>query len=195
MARFEKVSKEFVVPRWPFPRSRKLCRAEKPRDRVLLISRTHRDRSAKRILWFNFPSVATRNSSVRDLRIRMAVGQTWNARNYTPSLYSLSLSLFVPTGEKCFTIKLCDRRLSNISRTRPPLKAPTIELGKTSWLNHRRVSVSPSTFASAIDLSRLSRENWGGPNVSRLFFPLNRQERNSGGCNSFYINREISIEF
>lgn len=109
--------------------------------------------------------------------------------------FILSLSLFVPTGEKCFTIKLCDRRLSNISRTRPPLKAPTIELGKTSWLNHRRVSVSPSTFASAIDLSRLSRENWGGPNVSRLFFPLNRQERNSGGCNSFYINREISIEF
>lgn len=53
------------------------------------------------------------------------------------------LSLFVPIyGEKCFTIKLWDRRLSNISRTRP-LKAPTIELGKTSWLNHRRVYLFP----------------------------------------------------
>lgn len=67
--------------------------ARKSHETVSSISRTHRDRSAKRILWFNFPSVATRNSSVRDLRIRMAVGQTWNARNYTPSLYSLSLSL------------------------------------------------------------------------------------------------------
>lgn len=107
MARFEKLSRDFVEPRWPFPRSRKLWKSHESVSSILgrARSRTDRDRGAERmaaskISWFNFPSVATRNSSVRDSLTRMADGQTWNARNYAPLL--LSLSLFVPTRWKMF---------------------------------------------------------------------------------------------
>lgn len=107
---------------------------ERTRSRVMRMA-------ASKISWFNFPSVATRDNFVRDSPT--GNGRWPNVKCTKLRAIPFSLSLFVPTyGEKCFTIKLWDRRLSNISWTRP-LKAPTIELGKTSWLNHRRVYLFP----------------------------------------------------